>query len=368
MKFAKGKGRLTILVGGQFGSEGKGQIAYYLHQRQPYTYAVRVGGPNAGHTFYYPNGIKQVVQSLPCAAMDGAIGVVGAGGLILPEVLDKELYDAWRLRGEQPARVLLDENAVIIRPAHLATEQSGLVARIGSTGEGVGAATAAKIMREESLTVGQLGLSKLGVDVQTPWWEGVLTKANTGLVLNLELLQSPVRVMLEGTQGYGLSLHTGGFYPRCTSRQCTPQGLLSETGVNPANARLTEVILVLRTFPIRVAGNSGPLEQEITWEELQAETGGYVAAPEITTVTKKVRRIGRMDWNLVDRAILECRPTGLALTFFDYLHPDAAGLTEPDALSKQHWETIQQWEGRLGVPILYLSTGPGRTMSLRVTK
>ena len=173
--------------------------------------------------------------------------------------------------------------------------------------------------------------------------------------------------LIEGTQGYGLSLHTSGFYPFCTSRECTPQALYAETGINPANADQVEVVMVVRTFPIRVGGNSGPLANEITWEQLGGMTGGYVRTPEITTVTKKIRRIAKVDFGLIQEAVLQCRPTAVALTFFDYLHPDAAGIVDPSGLEKHHWQTIQKWEEKIGVPIKFLSTGLNCTMSLRVT-
>jgi adenylosuccinate synthase len=173
------------------------------------------------------------------------------------------------------------------------------------------------------------------------------------------------RVVIEGTQGYGLSLHTSGFYPFCTSRECTPHGLYAETGINPDNARLGyEEIIVVRTYPIRVGGNSGPLENEISWDRLSELTEGYVKTPEITTVTKKIRRIADIDLNLLKRAWLQTRPSSIALTFLDYLFPKAAG-NDPLNNLPDTAEIVAVLDGLShdlgGTPISVVSTGQDAT-------
>lgn len=359
------KSKLTTIYGGQFGSEGKGQIAAFIAQRQETHLAVRVGGPNAGHTFHYPNGRKEKVQSVPVAAMLGAAqGVIGPAGVILPDLLLEELERAYDVNN-QAVHLLIDSNAAIITAAHMDAEVE-MKKSIGSTGEGVGAATADKVMRRAP-TVGSWDLlawlKKKGHQAAI---SGVTVADDTAALLNRALLNGS-SVMLEGTQGFGLSLHTGGYYPFCTSRECTPNALWAQTGANPLNADVVETIMVVRTFPIRVGGNSGPLANEISWDVLRKETGGYVTEPEITTVTKKIRRIARIDWPLLQRAVLQTRPSAVALSFFDYLHPDAAGISDASGLAREHWVTIREYEGKLGCPIKYLSTGLNVTMALRVT-
>jgi adenylosuccinate synthase len=123
--------------------------------------------------------------------------------------------------------------------------------------------------------------------------------------------------------------------------------------------------MVVRTFPIRVGGNSGPLANEITWDILQEETHGYVSVPERTTVTKKVRRIARIDYDLLARAVLQTCPTNIALTFLDYIIPDLAGCGKEEYL---HHDEAQAWvkafENRVGVPLFSISTGPGHTFEV----
>jgi adenylosuccinate synthase len=143
--------------------------------------------------------------------------------------------------------------------------------------------------------------------------------------------------------------------------------MLAQTGISPYNAGKVERIMVVRTYPIRVGGKSGSLPGEITWEELRNKTGGYVAEPEITTVTKKQRRIANWDVDQISRSIMVTRPTGLALTFFDYWYPQLALATDPSALSKEHWAKINTIEKATGVPIKYLSTGFGSVIPLRIT-
>ena len=105
----------------------------------------------------------------------------------------------------------------------------------------------------------------------------------------------------------------------------------------------------------------------MTWEELRKKTGGYVTEPEITTVTKKQRRIAAWNYDQVRRSITVTRPTGLALTFFDYWYPQLALATDASALGKEHWAKINAIEEITGIPIKYLSTGFGSVIPLRIT-
>jgi adenylosuccinate synthase len=138
------------------------------------------------------------------------------------------------------------------------------------------------------------------------------------------------RVMLEGTQGSGLSLHHGA-YPYVTSADTNAATLAGDCGIAPADVR--HVYLVVRTLPIRVAGNSGPMGREIDWSDLQAEVPGLV--PEQTTVTKRIRRIAHWDDGVFRRAVGLNRPCAVFLMFADYLNPEAAGTVNPEAVEAQ---------------------------------
>jgi len=134
-------------------------------------------------------------------------------------------------------------------------------------------------------------------------------------------------VQIEGTQGYGLGLHTR-HYPQVTSSDCRAIDFMAMAGVSPwgANVRQVDVWVVYRPYPIRVAGNSGPLYRETTWEELGLPQ-------EHTTVTQKVRRVGGWDGALA-RAALTANggpspSVHIAVTMIDQVDDTLAGVTDP---------------------------------------
>ena len=132
---------------------------------------------------------------------------------------------------------------------------------------------------------------------------------------------------------------------------------MSEVGVSPR--LVTEVVVVFRTFPIRVAGEqAGPLRDEITWEQLQSESRYPYSIEERTTVTNKIRRVARFDWELAHRAIRNNRPTKIAITGLDYLSFSNRGVTRFSELEAQARSFVMQAETRLGAPVRYVSSGP----------
>ena len=141
-------------------------------------------------------------------------------------------------------------------------------------------------------------------------------RAFPSVVIGTWAPQPDDHVVIEGTQGYGLGLHTK-HYPQCTSSDCRAIDFLAMAGISPWG-HIVEVWAVARMFPIRVAGNSGYLKGETTWEALGLP-------PEYTTVTQKVRRVGEWDPVLVAEAV---RANGgaphvrLALTMTDQRWPD----------------------------------------------
>ena len=365
------KGRLKSVWGGQWGSEGKGQVAKLLTNTMYQGTAVRVGGPNAGHSFY-PNGPEntpEVVQVLPVASVYRPNlwdAVIGAAGVIDLQYLSRELMMCAERTNRFP-NLMIDRFASIITEEDVEKE-AHLRGAIASTGKGVGAATAAKVMRMPKVVAShEENTNRLNVHAALMQSRATgdlrLRIMDTVYHLNQELMAGG-NVMIEGTQGYGLSLHTGGYYPFCTSRECTPQALLSQTGVNPNRAEEVESIMVLRTFPIRVGGNSGPLPNEIDWDTLKEETEGYVWVPERTTVTKTIRRIARFDYGLPGRAVMQCSPDALALTFLDYRFPYIAGC-KPIHFTNEIHAYLYNLGKNLRTPVRYVSTGPGHTYEYR---
>ena len=122
---------------------------------------------------------------------------------------------------------------------------------------------------------------------------------------------------MEGTQGFGLSLLEGGYWPKATSRSTTAAGALAEAGLSPID--VDDVTMVIRSFPIRVAGDSGPLVDETTWEAIAEKAKRDDDLREYTTVTQRLRRVGHFDPVLVRRALAVNRPTRLVLNHLDYV-------------------------------------------------
>jgi adenylosuccinate synthase len=303
---------ISIVVGGQYGSEGKGKVAHLLARDQSVRIAVRVGGCNSGHTSLSGPAGRMVLRQLPTAALEpDVICVLAAGSYIDPVILLEEIKQV-----HLPLdRLWIDPNAMIIKAEDRDVERSsGLTTRIGSTGSGTGAAVMRRIQRRST---------------------GDLVAASAELAscirptrpLLVDALSSSQRVLIEGTQGFGLSiLHTPHF-PNATARDTTAAGALSEVGLSPLD--VDEVVLVLRAFPIRVAGDSGPFgEEEIDWETVRREGGHSHDLTEYTSVTRKVRRVARFDAAIVRAAIAANNPSRIVLNHVDHVDAGARhGLT-----------------------------------------
>lgn len=286
---------ITIIVGGQYGGEGKGKVAHYFAKEKNIDIAVRVGGTNSGHTVVSDNGQKIILRQLPTPAiLPNTVAVLSAGSYIDIDLLFEEM----NLIGLSADRLIIDKNAMIITQEDKDIEaRSTLRAEIGSTQSGTGSSVVRRIQRNKTTLLAR------DVDALKPF------VCDTKEYL-YEQLQKNRDILIEGTQGFGLSLLHSPHYPYTTSRDTTAAGFLSEVGLSPFD--VDEIILVLRTFPIRVEGNSGQLSNEITWSELQQ-------IPELSSVTKKTRRIAKFDPEIVKKAIIANRPTKIVLNHLDYV-------------------------------------------------
>src|SRR5207247_1926198 len=117
------------------------------------------------------------------------------------------------------------------------------------------------------------------------------------------------------------------YYPYVTSRDTTAAGFLSEAGLSPLD--VDDVVLVLRAFPIRVAGSSGPLECEVDWGTVTRDSGSPQPIVEYTSVTHAVRRVARFSPEIVKQAIAVNNPTRIVLNHLDYVDHGAAELLRP---------------------------------------
>lgn len=325
---------VTVIVGGQYGSEGKGKVAHYLAREMGASVAIRVGGPNSGHTVIGPDGQPIIFRQLPTAAiLPNVVCVIPAGAYVQPDILLEEI----RIAGLDPERLRIDPNAVIITDKELAAERSsGLGSSIGSTQSGTGAAVLARIQRT--------------ADVKFARDEDSLRayiKPATPIVRNR--LDRKERVVIEGTQGFGLSLLHTPHYPFATSRDTTAAGFVAEAGLSPLD--VDDVVMVIRTYPIRVPGNSGPLVYETSWAEITKESNSQSPLSEFTSVTRKARRVAQFDPEIVRRAITHNRPTRIVLNHLDYVD---AGCNDRDKFSARATAYIESVKAAIGTPVNYV--------------
>lgn len=339
---------VDVLVGGQYGSEGKGNIVAYLANE--YDVLVRVGGPNAGHTVANASG-KAIHHQLPSgASFSKASLVLGPGFTINVEKLLAEIH---QFRIEQE-RIFIDPQATIIEQEDIAEEGGGVVGAIASTGSGSGAAKARRIRHRGSLS------SPVRLAKHIPELASFLRPTE-------EVLEEAYRfrrsVLLEGTQGSALSLYHGT-YPYVTSRDTNVAGCLAEAGISPSRVR--KILMVVRTTPIRVANPdgedghvSGSLKNETTFEEVARKAklvADDVVAAEITSTTRRKRRVGWFEWREFRRACNLNAPTDIVLTFVDYLDQANQQARRFDQLAVDTIKFIEEVERVAQAPVSLINT------------
>lgn len=292
---------VTVVVGGQFGSEGKGKVAHYLAREMNASVSIRCGGSNSGHTVI-DLGKPIIFQQLPTASILPDIRIVLCAGTYLNlDILREEI----KIANLNPKRLFIDPNAVIITPEIRKSERiCGLIEAIGSTGSGTGEAILRRVNRKQ--------IVKFAKDVKE--LKNYVKETNTFL---RDCLYNNERIILEGTQGFGLSLLHSPYYPNVTSRDTTAASFVSEAGLSPLD--VDDIVLTIRAFPIRVSGNSGFLPKEITWETITKDSGSPFKLEERTSVTKKIRRIAIFDSQIVTRSIIVNKPSRIVLNHLDYV-------------------------------------------------
>lgn len=320
-----------VTVGGFFGDEGKGKIIAYLAKKDDPVIAVRGGvGPNAGHTFTF-EGKEYKVRMLPSAALNpGTRLLIGAGVLVNPRVLLKEIT-----MFQADDRTFVDSQCGIIEQSHIDRDkgEDHLKSKVGTTGTGTGPANADRALRTLKLAK---DIPELALYV-----EDVSNSVN-------HALESNEKVLVEGTQGTYLSLFHGG-YPYVTSKDVTASGICSDIGIGPK--RVDEVLVVFKAYVTRVGG--GPLQNELNEEE--AKRRGWL---EFGSVTGRQRRASPFDMDLAKKAIRINSGTQLAVTKMDVLYPQCAGVREYGNLPLDAKKFIENIEGETGLKVTLIGTGP----------
>ena len=331
----------TVIVGAQWGDEGKGKIVDLLAQHSDVVCRYQ-GGPNAGHTIVR-DGETFKLHHVPSGVLyEGKVCVVGPGCVVDPELLVREL-DELEARGISTADLRVSGNAHVIMPWHVAIDSASErrlgQLQIGTTRRGIGPAYAdksarigirvqdmldPKILRQKfetalaeknEILVRVYGAAPLAVEDLAERVETLAARlrpyvADTSLLVD-HALNEGRRVLLEGAQGTLLDLDHGT-YPFVTSSNPTAGAAATGTGIGPT--RIDTVVGVAKAYVTRVG--EGPFPTEIQGadharvRELGAEYG---------TTTGRERRCGWLDLVALRYAVRVNGLTSLAMTKLDVL-------------------------------------------------
>ena len=377
----------TVVVGAQWGDEGKGKIVDLLAQSSDVVCRYQ-GGPNAGHTII-AEGETFKIRQVPSGVISGKTSVIGGGCVVDPEVLLGELDDL-RARGVDPSVVVLSGNAHLIMPWHVAIDRASErrlgKLQIGTTRRGIGPAYAdkaarigirvqdlldAKILREKIATA----LAEKNVWLERVYetepfdledvaarYQGYAERLRPYIddasLLVDRALRGGADVLFEGAQGTLLDLDHGT-YPFVTSSNPVASGAATGIGIGPS--RIDRVIGVAKAYVTRVGEGPFPSEIEGPDHERVRELGA-----EFGTVTGRERRCGWLDLVALRYAVRLNGITSLALTKLDVLSPFAQvpvcvayrlrdGSTTRDFPAHQSdfhhaepvWETLDGWQAPL---------------------
>src|SRR5471030_2424903 len=335
-------GKNVVVLGTQWGDEGKGKVVDLLTERANYVVRYQ-GGHNAGHTLVI-NGEKTVLHLIPSGILrENVISIIGNGVVLAPDALMKEMGELEARGIPVRERLLLSEACPLILPYHVALDMAREKARgdkaIGTTGRGIGPAYEDKVARR-GLRVGDLfnketfaiKLKEIvdyhnfqlvnyykveAVDYQKTL-DDVMAIADilTAMVVDVSELLDGARkrgdlIMFEGAQGTLLDIDHGT-YPYVTSSNTTAGGVATGSGVGPMF--LDYILGITKAYTTRVG--SGPFPTE-----LFDDVGAHLAKQghEFGATTGRARRCGWFDAVILRRAIDVNSISGICLTKLDVL-------------------------------------------------
>ncbi len=414
--------KIDVLLGLQWGDEGKGKIVDVLTPR--YDVIARFqGGPNAGHTLEF-NNIKHILHNIPSGVFHPkSKNIIGNGVVIDPVVFHKEVKEINDLGVDVSPNLFISKKAHLILPTHrildAASEAAKGKTKIGSTLKGIGPTYMDKTGRN-GLRIGDIlqpdfkekynFLTRKHKDIlkqydfdydlkefETGWFEGIDLIRKLKLVDSEYLINQYLRegrsILGEGAQGTMLDIDFGS-YPYVTSSNTICAGAVSGLGIAPS--RIGEVIGIFKAYCTRVGGGPFPTEQDNAVGEKLREQGAEYGA-----TTGRPRRCGWLDLPILKYAIMLNGVTRLnmtkadVLTGFDTLKvctayrvngketgqvpydinlpvepvfkefkgwdEDVSGARGLEELPRTLKEYINFIEKETGVPITFLSVGPDRS-------
>ena len=303
-----------VLVDGQYGSTGKGAVAALFGQ----LFGDRVNvvttnaGPNSGHTGYYQVGgewRKVITQQIPVMAVvakalyprDAPVAYLNAGAVVNPIILRGEAS----VHSFNYSNLVLHPNAAVIDYDY-ETDGATSTDNIASTNKGVGRALARKVMREANIVANRRQDVAYFSRINRHEWDW-----------------SRDVVFVETAQGFSLGVNQQ-FYPYCTSRECTVGQALADAAI-PYN-QVRKVAMVVRTFPIRVGNTDKGSSGDYYSDQHETSWGALGVEPEITTVTKRVRRVFTWSRDQFMDAVVTNQPDMIFLNFMNYLEEAKRGI------------------------------------------
>jgi adenylosuccinate synthase len=318
-------GKLNIVTDGCWGSTGKGAITSYLAWKHKPQIISTTNMANAGHTAVDADGKVFVAKVLPSGAVlnkwyDYQPTIfVGATAAFDLHQLQKEIQEC----GLPNERIFIHPRAGVITQVHKDLESGNTnssTKHIASTMQGCGTFLADKVLRKPELKLAR-DYEELApyIKEEMPhlWLHDQLDKGHT--------------ILHEGSQGFSLDISHGSHYPQCTSRSTTATQNVTDLGLN--HTQIGDIYLVIRPYPIRVGnviedgkqlGYSGDCyhdNQETTWEAIMESAGAPpdIKAKELTTVTKRLRRVFTFSKTQYEQAVRVNGATKIALNFANYL-------------------------------------------------
>jgi len=417
--------KVDVLLGLQWGDEGKGKIVDVLAPR--YDVITRFqGGPNAGHTLEF-NNIKHILHNIPSGIFrENQINIIANGVVIDPVIFSKEIEQISALKIDLSERLLISKKAHLILPSHRILDQASENAKgktkIGSTLKGIGPTYMDKTGRN-GLRIGDI-LSKdfkekynylkekhkdllklydfdFNIEaLEKEWFDGIeiikkYQLVDSEILIN-DLLKNNKRILAEGAQGTLLDIDFGS-YPYVTSSNTICAGACSGMGIAPQT--IGEVYGIFKAYCTRVGGGPFPTELTDQTGEILREKGKEYGA-----TTGRPRRCGWLDLPVLNYSIMLNGITQLFMTKadvlsgfdkikvctsyrignseIDYMPYDLEEISQPLYTDLKGWETdlssitsiknipseledyMRFIEKETGVPVTFVSVGPDREQIL----
>ena len=419
------KGKVDVLLGLQWGDEGKGKVVDVLTPN--YDVIARFqGGPNAGHTLEF-EGQKYVLRSIPSGIFQGGkVNIIGNGVVMAPDLFMDEAKELEKSGHNLHHRLHISKKAHLIMPTHrlldAALEAAKGKSKVGTTGKGIGPTYTDKISRN-GLRVGDIFdnfeekyaqhkarheqmLKNLGytdydiTDIEKKWMEGVEYIKQFDVVdseheIN-RLLREGKNILCEGAQGTMLDVDFGS-YPFVTSSNTICAGACTGLGIGPN--KIGEVYGIMKAYCTRVG--AGPFPTELFDEtgntmrqighEYGAVTGrerrcGWIdlVALRYSVMVNGVTQLIMMKSDVLDnfdtiKACVAYKKDGKEIDFFPYdiennIEPvyvelpgwktDMTKMTSESEFPKEFKQYVEFLEKQLETPIKIISIGPDREQTI----